>query len=117
MLAKCPACGDIFSRDKFAICPKCWEKETQVLENLKHLSQDMPNATIDDLATISGIGRETIVNYVRSGRLFLDTPAAKLRCEECGADIEGGRFCKKCRDKLASRFSSVSDTLKTRKKE
>lgn len=117
MLAKCPSCGEIFSRDKFPVCKNCWEKENQVIERLKQLSQDMPTATIEELSKLSGIPRDTIVSHIRSGRLYLETPQAKLRCEECGVEIDTGRFCKKCRDKLTSRLSGVSDALKARKRE
>lgn len=117
MIAKCPKCGSIFSKDKFSICPACKAVENEKIDLLKHFVDENPHATVEQLQGISGLTEEEIMGYIRDNRLIVESETLKVRCETCGATIIQGRFCRECRDKLAKSFSSAADPLKARRKD
>ncbi len=113
MLTRCPRCGDIFSKVRVDICPKCRQEETQRIDTLSKYLDANPEATIDDLERVSGMPKEVILTYAREGRLVaLDIAILKVRCEDCGVDIPSGRFCPSCRKKLAAKFSEGIHQIK-----
>lgn len=115
-LARCPKCGDVFTKQRFSICPACKAKENEKIDLLKHYIDDHPKATIDDLELVSGLTNEEITQYIRENRLIVESQELKIKCESCGEVIITGRLCRACRDKLAEGFSSSLSRMKDRKK-
>lgn len=116
-LLRCPKCGEIFTKGKFPICPTCKQKETERLDVLKRFLVANPDASMDEIEKVSGFTHEEIIGYVREGHLSSqDFVQFSLACEECGAKILTGRFCKKCREALAGRLEAGLVSLKTKKK-
>lgn len=74
-----------------------------------------PDATIEELERVSGIPKETLLEYVRQNKIFLDSPALKIYCEQCGTEIYNGRFCNRCAKKLASQMEATAGRLKSKK--
>ena len=66
MLAKCPGCGDVFSRDKHGLCPKCREKENEIVENLKRELRSGDVVAIMSNGAFGGIHEKLLT--VLSGR-------------------------------------------------
>lgn len=116
-LVNCPRCGAVFTKDRHDICKNCLEKENDQLNLLKKYLDENPGAQLKELVRVSGVPEETIVHYVRTNRLIsvMETPALKIYCEECGAEIITGRFCRKCREKIASRFETAASSLKPKR--
>jgi len=116
MIAKCPKCGNIFSKDRFAICPPCKATENEKIDLLKHYVDENPNATVDLLQGISGLTEEEIMGYIRDNRLIVESAILTVHCETCGAAIIQGRFCRDCREKLSKGLTSAADPLRAKKK-
>lgn len=117
MIARCPRCGNVFSKDKFSICPACKAQENEKIDLLKHFVDENPHATLEQLQRISELTEEEILGYIRDNRLIVESDALKVRCESCGTPIIQGRFCRECRDRLSKGFSSAAAPLKARRKE
>jgi uncharacterized protein len=116
-LTKCPKCGEVFARDKFNICNDCRQKENEKIDLIRRYINHNPDATVDELERISGIPHESMLALVREGKLTgIDQLQIVLRCEECGVEINSGRFCKRCSEKLSSKLSASLGDLKARKK-
>lgn len=117
MLTRCPRCGDVFSKERFDLCPKCRTEEVQRLDALSRFIETNPDATLEELERVSGMSKAVILTYAREGRLTsLDAAAIKVQCEECGAPITSGRFCPSCRKKLASKFESGVQQIRSYRK-
>lgn len=118
-LKKCEHCGVYFgpkADEKF--CLKCtmvvgdknvakedydYHKYSMVKEYVMLNGNVTPEEIIDymDEQGIE-ITRKEIMTYVDEGKLVLVALAGKHHCETCKAEIPGGRFCVKCRNKLES---------------
>lgn len=119
MLTRCPRCGDVFSKERFEVCAKCRTEEVQRLDALTRYLDAHPDATLGDLERVSGMPKEVIQTYAREGKLVgMDAAVLKVECEECGTAIPSGRFCPACRKKLAAKFESGIQQIRshTRKK-
>jgi len=115
-LSICPRCGELFIREKYEICNKCRTAENERLYLIKRFIDTHPDATIEELSKISGLEEDEILHYVRKGRLLSeDFSAIEITCEECGEKILSGRFCKKCRDRLAKAFEMSLIKMKMKK--
>lgn len=115
MLSKCQRCGEVFTAGKYPTCPRCRTIENEQLDYLKNYLMTNPYATQEELERVSGVPKAEIIEYVRQGRLIMDSPALKITCEQCGVEITTGRFCRACNQSLASRFASVAQSLKSKK--
>lgn len=115
MITKCIRCGEVFTKDKWDTCPRCRQVENEQLDFMKNYILTNPYATMEELERVSGVARAEIMDYVRQGRLIMDSPALKITCEQCGTEITSGRFCRPCQQKLANQFAAVAESLKTKK--
>lgn len=116
-LTRCPKCGEVFAREKFNICNACRTKENEKIDLVRRYVNHNPDATVPELERVSGLPHEELITLVREGKLTgIDVLKLVLSCEECGAEILTGRFCKRCSEKLSSRLSESLHDLKARKK-
>jgi ribosomal protein L32 len=116
-LTRCPKCGEVFAREKFSICNSCRQKENEKIDLIRRYVNHNPDATVEELERISGIPHEAMMTLVREGKLTgIDVLQIVLTCEECGVEITSGRFCKRCSERLSSKFSATLGDLKARKK-
>jgi len=114
-LARCPRCGEIFSKGKFDICPSCRSSENEKIDLLKHYVDENPKATVEMLVTVSGLKEEEILDYIRENRLIIESDVLKITCESCGETIITGTICRACRQKMANKFSAALDPLKRKR--
>ena len=91
-------------------------RENEQLDTLRRYTDHNPDATMDELERVSGLTAENIMNHVREGRLIsMNARQIALACEECGAEILTGRFCRACKKELAERFAASVEELKLKK--
>ena len=58
---------------------------------------------MEDLSKELKIPLKQIIRWIREERLVLSNPTnAEITCESCGKPICSGRFCKKCKTRIAS---------------
>lgn len=97
----CPRCGKIFVYTGFNLCPACRREEEELFERVEAFLRSHPGANLEAVAEGTGIAKEIILDFIRSGRLVtaLKTEGL-LRCEICGRPIDQGRICKECAGRL-----------------
>jgi hypothetical protein len=77
------------------------EKDFEVVR--KYLRQH-PRARIPEVVEKTAVAEETILNFIKDGRLKADGVRDLLRCEVCGAPISSGVYCEQCLGQLNQQF-------------
>ncbi|MEA5058890.1 MAG: MerR family transcriptional regulator [Clostridia bacterium] len=103
-LMKCKWCGRPFQSIGVGFCPKCLQELDDQYKPVRDYLYDNPNATIDEVVEATGVSQRVILYYLRDGRLQMVNSSGLLRCEQCGAPINSGRFCEKCTNKVEQRM-------------
>ena len=90
----CKMCGRLFNvLNNERICPAC---------------QKHPGASVEQTATDNDISTKQIRQWVREERLILSTATeAGIVCEKCGKPIRTGRFCERCKERMANEFQNA----------
>lgn len=103
-LIKCKWCNKPFQSFGLSFCPKCIQELDEQYKPVRDYLYDSPNATIDEVVEATGVNQRVILFYLRDGRLQMVNSCGLLRCEQCGASINSGRFCDKCAGKMEERI-------------
>ena len=95
----CRRCGRMFNHIAGEpICPQCREKNEEKFQEVKKFVQDNRTATINEICETCDVDQKQVRQWVREERLvFADDSPVKINCEGCGAVINTGRFCSKCK--------------------
>lgn len=96
----CPRCGKIFVYTGLKLCPSCQRAEEELFETVQTYLRNHPGANLEEVAEGTGIDKEIILDFIRSGRLVALKVEGLLRCEICGRPIDQGRICKECAGEL-----------------
>lgn len=103
-IANCPSCGELFVKTKFRdVCHKCWKKEEEAFETVYKFMRNRKNraATIDQVEKGTGVDRELIMKFIKTGRLRLTQfPNLGYPCDRCGTIIQKGKLCDSCMKEL-----------------
>lgn len=103
-LINCPNCNGIFVKNQFRdVCPKCWKNEEKDFQTVYQFMRKRENraATIDQVVTQTGVKEETILKFVKKGRLqTAHFPNLGYPCDKCGRIIRSGRLCENCSSEL-----------------
>ena len=103
-LAKCKMCKRPFQSYGNPFCPSCMQELDEQYKPVRDYLYDHPNASIEKVVEDTGVAERIILYYLKEGRLRMANASGLLRCEQCGAAIESGRLCDKCKGKLDSRM-------------
>lgn len=88
----CPACRDALE-DKFAV--------------VKEYIYEHPGASITQVSEATDVTPKQIKQWIREDRLILSEASADgITCERCGTPICSGRFCEKCKGKIANELGA-----------
>ena len=96
----CPQCGKIYVYTGQRLCPNCFEEEETLFQQVDKYLREHPGANLEAVAEGTNIAKETILDFIRRGRLVALKAEGLLRCEICGQPIDQGRICKDCARKL-----------------
>ncbi|MDK2883205.1 MAG: hypothetical protein PWP58_1541 [Bacillota bacterium] len=97
----CPRCGKVFVYTGFNLCPACRREEEELFDRVEAFLRSHPGANLEEVAEGTGIAKEIILDFIRSGRLVTTLKSeGALRCEICGRPIDQGRICKECAGQL-----------------
>ncbi len=107
MKTRCRKCNKTFdNRGILGLnkCPECISKSPYLGDDraqlVRNLVKDNPNISASEVVGLTGLSRSEIVDYVRVEILeFTKDSPAYLRCEECGAEIKTGLYCRACKAK------------------
>lgn len=112
-IRNCKRCGNIFTYEGFSYCRKCRQEMEESFEKVKEYLRKYPGASISEVEAQTGVDAETVMNYVKDGRLEMDPSSAiEIYCESCGERIFTGRYCEKCKRNLANNLSGMARALK-----
>lgn len=105
----CRSCGRLFNYySGDMLCPTCLQKLDEKFLEVKEYIYNHPGAGIQEVANENDISMSQIKKWVRQERLeFTKDSAVGIDCESCGASITTGRFCKKCKNRLAQEINSL----------
>ena len=102
----CKKCGKIFNYISGpSICPSCKEGHVAKFQEVKKFVQENHGADITEVSEACEVEVKQIRQWIREERLqFADDSPIRIPCEGCGAMIQSGRFCDKCKMELSSGF-------------
>lgn len=99
MLSNCPRCGKTFNKQpKSKVCRDCQEAEEIQFEQVYQYLRDNPKTIVRTVSEETGVNERLILDWFRNGRLAGHAPEVTWDCENCGNQIDRGRFCKSCAD-------------------
>ena len=107
----CRGCGKLYNYiggPYRNLCPNCIEKLEEKYLEVKEYIQDHHNATMTEVAEECDVSTRQIEQWIRDERLVIadDSPIG-ITCERCGASIRSGRFCERCKNKMANNLGSM----------
>lgn len=100
----CRKCGKIFNYIVGpVICPRCKEMQEAKFQEVKKFVQENRGADLAEVAETCEVEIKQIRQWIREERLqFADDSPIRIPCESCGAMIQSGRFCEKCKAELSN---------------
>lgn len=112
----CKKCGKIFNYISGpAICPRCKEGQEAKFQEVKKFVQENHGADITEVSEACEVEVKQIRQWIREERLqFADDSPIRIPCEGCGAMIQSGRFCDKCKMELSSGLSTPWEWISPR---
>lgn len=105
----CKSCGRLFNYVQGdRICPACTKKMDEKFVEVKKYVRDNPKVDINVLSSEMDVSIRQIKRWIREERLcFTDESPIGLNCENCGAIIKTGRFCRACKDQMTTRIQGA----------
>ncbi len=105
-MRNCPKCGNVFTFVKTPICPQCQEEEEQIFETVRRYLKDNPNKTLQEVSDETEVSVKKILKYIKEGRIDIGDSTITFPCENCGKEINRGKYCGECAKKLKNKFNS-----------
>ena len=104
----CTHCGSLFNSYGTKVCAECADKLDEMFVELREFVYDNPNVGVKEISKKTGIETKIILEFLRQGRLEINSDEAFLACEKCGKPINSDRFCIECKEGLERAVNSVS---------
>ena len=107
---KCKRCNILFQYPETGpiLCPNCTKKDEEDFDVVRQFLYDHPLSSGQEVNEATGIPLESIIRWLKEGRLISLEITGILKCENCGSPIFSGKFCTECRYQLAKDFKGVS---------
>ena len=103
----CRKCGKLFNYVSGPpICMACREALEAKFQEVKEYIRNNVHATIPEVAEACDVSQTQIQAWLQDERLQLaEGSGITLFCEKCGASINSGRFCEKCKNNMANQLN------------
>ena len=108
-LRNCARCGKMFNYiGGQPICDPCKKAIEEDFQKVKQYIVDNPRAGIKPIAEDNKVTTKQIQKWIREERLMItsDSPL-QIQCENCGAQIQTGRYCAKCKASMANNLNNT----------
>lgn len=105
----CRSCGRLYNHlSGPSLCPECVRKLEDKYAEVRDYIRENPRSTINDVSEANDVSVQQIKQWIKEERLEFskDSPVG-IECELCGANISTGRYCKNCKEKIASGFDEA----------
>ncbi len=99
----CKSCGKLFVRQSSDLCIDCIRKDHTDFEKVREFLRERRKIRTSpiDVEQAVGVKRETVLRYIRDGRLLMsEITQMEITCESCGKPSRDGTICADCREKL-----------------
>ena len=110
----CPNCGKIFVKTGVRLCPDCLDLENEQEHKVTEYVRDNRQATVKQIVDATGVPEKIIMRMVKDGRFKESDLPIKFPCENCGAMITQGRFCRMCSEEMSQAFGQQANSLKNK---
>lgn len=118
-LGNCARCGAVFAKNIRDVCQKCHREEEDAFKTVYRFLTKRKNreATINEIVEATEVEEELIIKFIKEKRLRASQfPKLAYPCEKCGADINEGKLCGSCSDRIKSELKQFDD-MQQREKE
>lgn len=106
--SNCRKCGKIFNSTGSPICPECAKKLDEKFMEVRKFINENPSKNIAQVSEEMDVSVRQIQQWVREEKLLFSSESGViLTCEECGAQILTGRYCKNCKNKMSNKLSGL----------
>ncbi len=105
----CRSCGRLYNHlSGPSLCPECVKKLEDKFIEVREYIRNNPRCTINEVAEANDVSPQQIKQWIREERLeFAKDSPVGIECELCGTNISTGRYCKNCKEKIASGFDEA----------
>lgn len=105
----CKSCGKLFNFVSGPpICTSCAKILEDKFAEVKEYIYNNPGAGMQEVSETFDVSTSQIQKWIREERLsFAEDSLVGIECESCGTTIKTGRFCKSCKDKLATNLNNI----------
>lgn len=112
-IRNCKRCNKIFNYEGFSYCRTCRKDMDDEFDRVKKYLRKYPGASISEVEEETGVDSDTIMGYVRDGRLEMDPSSTiEIYCEKCNARIFTGRYCNNCSKELSDSLTEMARSMK-----
>lgn len=108
-IRNCKGCNKLFQHiGGPVLCHNCKEALEEKFMEVKEYIRENPRVSVRDVAEATEVSIKQIKQWIREDRLVLSEPDADgVTCEKCGKPICSGRFCAKCKNKMANNLTAT----------
>lgn len=110
----CKRCNKLFQYlTGPVICNVCKQEEETIFIQVKEYIREHKGATIEEVSHETGASIALIEKFLKQGRLeVIEGSPIEITCERCGVRITTGKYCNKCRERLASALGGVTKDMR-----
>lgn len=102
-LKNCKKCSRLFQAENGAtLCSRCNEDIDDEFTKVREYIYDNPSSSVKDVSTGTGVDTDSILKWIREGKIELGSYSGIAFCERCSEPTTGSRFCPKCVNDLST---------------
>lgn len=114
-IIKCRFCRKTFQGFS-ALCPTCIEQLDSKYIIVRNYLDKNKSANLRQVADDTGVDEKSLLYLIREGRLSLHGEDGKVICLKCGASIETGKYCEKCKGNLVHDLENTISAMEEKTK-
>jgi hypothetical protein len=107
----CEGCGRMYKglgRRSRGFCFECREKEEEKFQMVQDFLRENKNTTLQNMSKETGVPIKILCRWIEEKRIIMAEAEGNVKCEKCGCNILGGRYCVECKQKL---FNKLNDEI------
>lgn len=104
----CKKCNKLFNFTGLPLCPQCNKEMEDKFSDVKDYIRENPQSSIAIVAEENNVPVQQIKRWIREERLtFTKESGVVIQCENCGAAILTGRYCKECKRTMTNKLEGL----------
>jgi len=111
-IINCKECGRLFSSvGGIKVCTRCRDTHEKEFQTVREYLYDNPDASLKDVEDDTGVSHESLMTFLRDGRLEFKGENLLLNCERCDKPIATGRYCEDCQAEMAKSLGAAGKEI------